>query len=221
MTNINKEEMRQKLGNITQIRELLFGEQIDEYEQKFLKTQQKIANLESNIEDLNRNLERFKTDIKKHLSQLKTTISSEMNSAGDSLEKKLKYLSVNTYAEINKVNQEINTKTQDNFQKIDLLTDKLNSQIKLIQEEATQNREASEKDLKNLKMQLSETITKNLSELSETKVSRSDLAEVLFDLCIKVKGQEGDRNLIEPNSSNNDLDTVNGELLLLEETNPQ
>ena len=218
LNDMNKEEMRQKLGNITQIRELLFGEQIEEYDRQFASSQKKIQQLELGLENIDSNLERFKSDIEEHLSQLKHSLSDEINLAVDSVEKKLKYLSVNTYNEIGKVSQEIDAKTQENFQKIELATDSLNSQIRHLKDEASYSKETIEKDIVNLKKQLSETIEKNLSELTEAKVSRSDLAEVLFELCLKIKGQDANYNTIEP-SKNGKISEMDGELLLLEETN--
>ena len=212
MTDIKKEEVRQKLGNITQIRELLFGEQIEDYDRKFEQLKQQNQQLESSIEDLALNLERFKSDTEEHLLQVKNTISEEINTAINALDKKLKYLSVNTYTEINKTQQQIDTKTDANLQKIKLAADNFNSQLMYLKEEANHNKEIAERDISNLKKQLSETIEQNLSELTEAKVSRSDLAEVLFELCLKIKEQNFNTNEIEPNSN-----SVNGELLLLED----
>lgn len=216
MTNMNKEEMRQKLGNITQIRELLFGEKIEEYEHNFNHSQQKIQQLESGLENLSTNLARLKSDIEAQLLQIKSDLSQDINSAINGLEKKLQYLSVNTYSEINKLDREINQKTTNNLQKIELATDRLNSQISSLKAETNQNKITLEKDLNHLKQQLSETIERNLAELTETKVSRSDLAEVLFDLCLKVKG-DSDRVLLEAKSDRGNEQHSNRELLLPEE----
>lgn len=209
--------MRQKLSNITQIRELLFGEQAEEYELKFAQSQQKIKNIESSIEDLNLNLERFKSDIKEHLLQLKNSLSEDINLAVDGVEKKVKYLSVNTSKEVSQINQKIEDKTRVNSQTIDLVTDKMSSQIKHLKEEASQTHEAIDKDIRNLKNQLKEAIEKNFSDLTDAKISRSDLAEVLFELCLKVKGQ--DANLNEVESHNGNSKETNEELIFLEESN--
>ena len=212
MTEPQKNAVRQKLGNISQIRELLFGEQIEEYERKFEQLNQKNQQLESNIEELNLNLERFKSDTEKHLLQLKNNISEEINTAVNYLEKKLKYLSVNTHTEMSKINRDIELKTNSNFQKIELVTDNLNSRLTYINEEANHHKKTIEKELENFKKELSETIEKNLAELTEAKVSRSDLAEVLFELCLKVKGQN-----FHPNGTEENTNKVDAELLLLED----
>jgi hypothetical protein len=218
---MNKEEMRQKLGNITQIRELLFGEQIEEYERKFAQTQQKTQDLESNLEALSLNLERFKFDTEEHLLQLKNSLSEEIKSAVDSLEKKIKFLSVNTYTEITKVNKEIDSKTQNNLQKIELVSDRINIHLKSLKDEANHNQKILTQDIETLKKQLSETIEKNLFDLTETKVSRHDFAEMLFELCLKVKGQDEKGTKIETSFHNGHQDEVDRDLLLLEEQTNQ
>jgi gas vesicle protein len=218
---MNKEEMRQKLGNITQIRELLFGEQIEEYERKFTQVQQQTQDLESSLEALSLNLERFKSDTEEHLSQLKSSLSEEIKSAMDSLEKKIKYLSVNTYTEVTKINKEIDNKTQNNFQKIELISDRIHTHIKSLKDEANHNQKVLTEDIENLKKQLSETIEKNLSDLTEAKVSRHDFAEMLFELCLKIKGQDEKSTAIETNFHNGNQNGVNSDLLLLEEQTNQ
>ena len=47
---MTKAEIRKRLGNITQLQELLFGEQIDEYNFKLEQYQQKLNQLEANTQ---------------------------------------------------------------------------------------------------------------------------------------------------------------------------
>jgi hypothetical protein len=197
---MNKEEMRQKLGNITQIRELLFGEQIEEYEGKFTQNQQRTQDLESSLEALSLNLERFKADTEEHLLQLKSSLSEEIKFAVDSLEKKIKFLSVNTYTEITKINKEIESKTQNNFQKIELASDRIHTHLKSLKDEANHNQKVLTQDLENLKKQLSETIDRNLSDLT---------------------GQDEKSKNIETNFHNGHQNEADQDLLLLEEQTNQ
>ena len=213
---MNQEEMRQKLGNVSQIRELLFGEQMNEYNRQFSHSQEKIQQIESSIEDLSLNLERFKSDIQEHLTQLKSNLTDELNTAVDSLDKKLKYLSINTYNEIQKTKQEIKIQTETNSQKIDLGLDKLQGYIQVLKQEAQREKKTLNQDIANLKNQLSESIDKNLAELSEAKVSRSDMAEILFELCLKFKGEEPKQPFLEPQIYSG-AEEMTEELILLEE----
>lgn len=59
-----------------------------------------------------------------------------------------------------------------------------------MKEELSQTREQVQTELQLLKAKIFEELEKSFASLRENKVSRSDLAEVLFDLCIKVKGAE-------------------------------
>ncbi len=87
MTGITKEEMRRKLGNITQLRELLFGEQIEEYERKFDQSFQQINELSTELKQLEGKFTEFRADMKQQLYNLENNLSKDINSAVDSLEK--------------------------------------------------------------------------------------------------------------------------------------
>ncbi|MEO1671328.1 MAG: hypothetical protein AAFR77_11165, partial [Cyanobacteria bacterium J06631_2] len=52
------------------------------------------------------------------------------------------------------------------------------------------------------KQELLTKLESSLSELTTAKISRSDLAEILFELCLNLKGQE---NPTEMNISQQDL----------------
>ena len=43
-----------------------------------------------------------------------------------------------------------------------------------------------------MKQQVLEKLESNLSDLSTNKVSRTDLAEVLFELCLKLKSKDAE-----------------------------
>ena len=183
MAEITKEEMRNRLGNITQLQELLFGEQIKEYDRKFEQTQKHIDKLESDINEVRLTLE-------ERLVQLEKSLTKEIETAVDSLEKKLKCLSLTTQDETSKLKQELKQTSQTSYNNINSIQESLNSQTNNLKTELVKTKEILDKDIQTLRQQLLEKIEKNLSELSEDKVSRGDLGEVLFELCLKVKGAD-------------------------------
>ena len=187
MTEITKEEMRNRLGNITQLQEILFGEQVKEYNHKFAQTQRHIDKLESDINKVHSGLQ-------ERLKQLEISLTKEIetavNSAVDSLEKKLKYLSIATQDETSKLKQELINTSRTSYENINSIQESLNSQTNNLKTELVKTKEILDKDIQTLRQQLLEKIEKNLSELSDEKVARSDLAEVLFELCLKVKGTD-------------------------------
>ena len=88
MTEMANDEMRRKLGNLTQIRELLFGEKIEDYDNKFQQYQNKLETLESNLQALDSNLEKFKLEQQQKLDKLQNDLSHDITTAINSLEKK-------------------------------------------------------------------------------------------------------------------------------------
>ena len=85
MNKITKAEIRKRLGNINQLQELLFGEQIDEYNLKLKQYDQKLNQLEANNQ-------RFQLVIDERITQLENRLLQRINSVANSLEKKIKYL---------------------------------------------------------------------------------------------------------------------------------
>jgi len=176
MAELNKREMRERLGNVEQIREILFGSQLRTYDQRLDKMEADFAALKQEIHD--------------RLDKIKESLSAEVKAIADSLEKKLKYLSLTTHDETTKLWQKIDQTTQKNYNTIEALNKSFNARANTMKEELGQTRDQVQAEIQLLKTKIFEELEKSFASLRETKVSRSDLAEVLFDLCIKVKGTE-------------------------------
>jgi SMC interacting uncharacterized protein involved in chromosome segregation len=190
MTDIGKEEMKDRLGNIDQIRHLLFGNKIKEYEQLFESNDRRLDRLESELAN-------FQSEMRDRLTQLQESLSSEIRSGLDSLEKKLKYLSLTTHEETSKLQQAIESTNKKLTQGVEALDKKVNYQANFLRNEVTQTREKLEGEFQILKQQFFAEMEKGMTDLKEGKVSRRDLAEVLFELCLKIKGTEFVPNLKE------------------------
>ncbi|MEM7590549.1 MAG: hypothetical protein AAF383_03330 [Cyanobacteria bacterium P01_A01_bin.83] len=183
MTNITKAEIRKRLGNITQLQELLFGEQIDEYNHKFLRYNQKLDQLEANTQ-------RFQLVIDERISQLESRLLQKINSVSNSSEKKIKYLNLSIHEKHHQFQKELDAISQQSSDNIDFLQNNLNANTNSLKGEITQTKSAIERDIQLLKQQVLEKLESNLSDLSTNKVSRADLSEVLFELCLKLKGAD-------------------------------
>ena len=194
VAEITQEELRERLGNVSQLRDILLGDKIEEYEASFAQNSQRLDSLESS-------LIKFQSEVHDRLSKMQDSLSREINAAVDSLEKKITYLSLTTHEETNKLKQEIEAKSSNAFQSIDTLQNKLRSETSYLKDELFQTRNTLGEDLQNLKQQVLEKLESNLSELTENKVSRIDLAEILFELCLKVKGSDFVPRLQEANEN--------------------
>lgn len=101
MSQMSRDDVRERLGNIDQIRDIIFGAQLRDYDNRFSK-------LETDIS-------RHQQETRSHLEQLKTSFSSELKSAVETIEKKLKLLSLSVQEETADLSQQIDL----NFPKLD------------------------------------------------------------------------------------------------------
>ncbi|ELS00968.1 cysteinyl-tRNA synthetase [Xenococcus sp. PCC 7305] len=216
MTEIANEEMRRKLGNLTQIRELLFGEQIEDYDSRFQQYQKQITDLESNVKSLESNLEQFKLDQQQRIEQLQNDLSHEISTAINALEKKLQYLGLNTSNEVTKLTKSIETKTQRNSQIIDAVSKRFETQNQQLREEIAQTKTGLEKDLSGLKKELLELLEQDLANFSKDNLSRHELADLLFGICMKIKKTDVNPELFGSTQNNQE---IQAELILPGDSN--
>ncbi|HEY9771880.1 MAG TPA: hypothetical protein V6C71_25840 [Coleofasciculaceae cyanobacterium] len=190
MNEITKAEMRKRLGNITQLQDLLFGEQINQYNHKLEQYNQRLNHLEANSQ-------KFQLLIEERMAQLENKLLHKINAIANS-QRKIKYVNLTAQQEQSKIQQQLDTLSQHSYENIDFLQNSLNAKANSLKMEIAQSKSASDQDLQLLKQQIFEKLESSLTELSTNKVSRGDLAEVLFELCLKLK--KTDANLELPES---------------------
>lgn len=176
MTEITKEEMRERLGNIDQIRDIIFGPQLREYNNRFDKLESDISLVQQEMRD--------------RIDQVRTVLSTEMRSAVDGLEKKLKTLNLTSQEESNDVRQQIDRVNKKFSTSIEALDQTVDNQTSSIREELSQARNKFQEDVRSLRGQVFDELERRLSMMRETKVSRDDMAEILFELGMRLKGNE-------------------------------
>ena len=132
----------------------------------------------------------FQSEVRDRLTQLQSSLRSEIDSTSDSLEKKLKYLGLTTHEETSRLGQDIKLVDQKHTAGIESLQKTVNDKTNALNNELFKTRQELEEDVQTLKNQVFEDIEQRFSDLETAKVSRSDLAEVLFELCLKIKGSD-------------------------------
>ncbi|MDJ1171555.1 hypothetical protein PMG71_19165 [Roseofilum sp. BLCC_M154] len=166
-------DMRDRLGNVEQIRDLLFGEQ-----QRELDT--RLEALENMIKDI-------KQEMGDRLNQLNEQFSTELRSNSYALEKKIQYVTVTHTEDFTELKQDLD-RTQKNFnEQIKGLDKTLHSQTETLEQNIRHTKESLQKELHSVTGQIQTELDKYISGLQENKISRDEFAEVLFDLCMKVK----------------------------------
>lgn len=199
MADISKDQMRERLGNLDQIREILVGERIRDYDGRFSKLESELASM--------------RQEMQRRIEEVKNVLSADMDAAVDSIEKKLKYLSATADEEIDDIRQQLERTAQNNSNSIDAIDSLLKNQTGALSEQLSQTRENLQNNIDTLKGQILKELDKRYATLGETKLSRDHLAELLFELCMRVKGTD---LVVEATNSDNKR---NAELLLPEPQN--
>ena len=176
MAELTRDEMRERLGNIDQIRDIIFGAQLREYDNRFDKIESEVSMLQQDIQD--------------RVEQLKTVFSTELRTTVDSLDKKIKTLTVNTQEDAADFRQQLDRLNRKFSGNIDSLNSDLEKQTNALRDELGQTRDSLQDDVRGLRAQVLEELERRFSMLKDVKVSRYDMAEILFELGMRLKGSE-------------------------------
>jgi hypothetical protein len=188
MNEITKAEIRKKLGNITQLRDLLVGDRLAEYNYRLEQYHQRLNSLETN-------LQKSQAAIEARIVQAEKKLLEQINSVASTWEQRIKYSTLKTQAEQDKIQQEVELLSQYSHENLDFLHQSLNTNTNNLKIEITQSKADLDRDLTLFKQQLLSKLETNLAELAQNKISRADLAEVLFELSLKLKDTNADFNL--------------------------
>jgi hypothetical protein len=176
MNQITKEDVRERLGNVDQIRDIIFGAQTRDYDNRFTKMESDISKLQQ--------------EIRSSMDQLKTSFSVELKVAVETLDKKLKSLTLNTQEESADLRLSFDRLNRKFSSSIQTLDEALDTQTNSIREELTESKNLFQEDITTLRDLILEELETRFSDLKQNKVSRDDMAETLFALGMKIKGTE-------------------------------
>lgn len=183
MTEVNKQQIRERLGNLDQIRDLLFGQKIEDYDRQFQEYKNRIDKLESD-------LQQFHSETNNRFTLLQNSLSTEIRSGFDSLEQKIRFLNLTAKEKNSKLKQEIDDLELKTRQNLDYSYKYLTSKTNKLSEEIDRVKAELSESITFFKQQTMSQIDKDFLDLKDSKISRIDLAEVLFELCLKLRGNE-------------------------------
>ncbi|MBW4676280.1 MAG: hypothetical protein KME52_20370 [Desmonostoc geniculatum HA4340-LM1] len=176
MNQISRDDVRERLGNIDQIRDIIFGTQLRDYENRFSKLESDISLLQQQT--------------RSHVEQLKSNFSAELKAGFETVEKKLKSLNITTQEETLDLRQQVDRLNKKFSSSVQSLDDALDSQTTSIRDEIFQTKAQLQDDVTALRDLILEEIDRRFSQLTNTKVSKDDMAETLFALGMRLKETE-------------------------------
>jgi uncharacterized phage infection (PIP) family protein YhgE len=176
MNQSTKEDIRERLGNVDQIRDIIFGTQVRDYDNRFTKIESDISKLQQ--------------EMRSGMEQLKNSFSVELKTAVETLDKKLKSLTLNTQEETTDLRSSVDRLNRKFTTSIQTLDEALDGQTNSIREELSESKKQLQEETNVLRDLMLEELERHFSDLRENKVSRDDMAETLFALGMRMKGTE-------------------------------
>lgn len=175
MTKDNKAALRERLGNIDQIREILFGSQLRDYSNR--------------LEQVETNLTVLQRELRDRTEEIKQVFSTEVQAALEGMEKKLKNLAVKDEEDKIEIRENIDRLSKRLSTNVANLDEAIDQQTTSLRNDLLASREKLQEDLLTLRVQLFEDLEKHFSKLTQSKVAREDMAEMLFEFGLRLQGK--------------------------------
>jgi exonuclease VII large subunit len=173
---MTRADLRDQLGNIDQIREILFGSQIRQYGDRVEQVEASLADLEQEMRD--------------RTEGLKQSLSAQIQSAVEGLEQALKSIKLQDAKDKADTRQQldyVNKRLSSNVETLDRVIDK---QADTLRSEFSSSQQKLRDELKALREQFLTELESRSSTLTNDKVAREEIAEMLFELGLKLKGNQ-------------------------------
>lgn len=176
MVEFSKDELRDRMGNIDLIRDIIFGPKLQEYDNRLEKLESHLSALEQ--------------EMRERTEQVKTDCLTELKTAIEALDQKIKSLSLTNQKDNTDIRQLIDRSYKNFTGSLESIDKTVVSQNSSIRKDLSETRERLQDDIRNLKSQICDEIEKRFSTLSDAKVARNDMADILFELGLRLKGAE-------------------------------
>ncbi len=176
MGEITRDEIRERLGNIDQIRDIIFGAHLREYTSRLDKAESDISTMQQDVRD--------------RLNELKSVLAIELRNSVESIDKRLKAISASTQEDSADLRQQFDRINRKFTNSIETLDETVEAQRVALRDELAQTRDSLQGDNRELRSLVLEELDRHFSILREDKISKDDMAELLFELGMRLKGAE-------------------------------
>ncbi len=163
-------------NNVDQIRDLIFGSQIKDFEEKFNHFS---ASLKSTEESMRRTFEESHSKLQK-----------ETERSLHALEKKIDNLSNTTQKERTKLKELISTTDETLHDTINNLKDEFDTKLTIVKENISDDNTKMSQNIESLKNDIYNTLEAKLATLSDAKLSRDSMSQMLLDVAMKIQGTD-------------------------------
>ncbi len=191
MPRKNENKELNQLGNMEQIRELMFGSQIRSFEED-------IAKLNSRLDSMN-------ADMVGRIESIEKKLHEEHLSSVEILEQKVKNLTLATQEDSSDLKEQILMQEKKMNRDLDGLKDEAEIQLNALKHDNDNAKASIQKELEALQLTINSLLSKEIDTINEDKVSKDEFSRLLLDMSMKIKGtdiQDHIENMIQEQTDN-------------------
>ena len=171
-----KENDLSQLGNVDQIREILFGSQSRETKEKFEK-------LEASIKAMHE-------EMRKKIEQTQNDFNIRIDNELETLSRKMKNIVTQQQDEFSDVRDSALKQEKRLQNAMDIMEEELNAKREQLQKQQIENNSALRNEMDTLKDEVLQTLNTKMTEMNGVKLSRDDAAEILMEAAMAMKGTQ-------------------------------
>lgn len=170
-----------QLGNVDQIREILFGSQARELKEKFDK-------LEANINAIH-------AEMRNKIEQTQRDINDKIDAELETISKKIKTMTTQQQDEFADVRDAALRQEKRLQSSLEIMEEELNAKREQLQKQQIEIRDTLRSQMDSLQDELLSVIDSKVSNLGDTKLSRDDAADIFMEAAMQMKGTRIDQQL--------------------------
>lgn len=163
-------------NNVDQIRDLIFGNQIKDFEAQF--------------NQLNDTLNAMEVKMRKAFNESHTKLQKETERSLELLEKKIDNLASSTQKERTKLKDLIDTTDESLQEQLSNQKDEFSGKLKIFKENVLDDSKKMADNMSAMQKEIQITLNKGLSGLSDDKLSRDAMAQMFLDVAMKIQGTD-------------------------------
>ncbi len=177
----NAENDISQLGNVDQIREILFGSQSRELKEKFDK-------MEASIKTIHE-------EMRKKMEQTQNDFNSKIESEVEAIGRKIKNMTTQQQDEFSDVRDSAIKQEKRLQNALDIVEEELNAKREQLQKQQADNTTALRSQMDTLQDELLNVLDEKISDLGLSKLSRDDAADIMMEAAMAMKGTQINQQL--------------------------
>ncbi|HBE20173.1 MAG TPA: hypothetical protein DEG17_04300 [Cyanobacteria bacterium UBA11149] len=183
----DERDLGARFGDIGQIRDILFGAQIKEYTNRLESVESSLKELRDLTDD---RIKALQEDNIRRLEDLKQILTSGFQSAIEAMGDEIKSMNLKDNEEKNEIRQNIDRLSKRLSSNVATLDEAIDKQTRSLRDDLLSSHKKLQSDLLDLRDRIFEELDKRVDLLATDKIARKDMAEMFFELFLKLKGSE-------------------------------